>query len=265
MSKLPFMPMYWSDFFSKTRHLTRSQEYSYLLILAFMWDHDGTVEDDDHQLARIAKLPLAQWRKEAPFVRKFLTSEDGFLANSRLGDELKKALHVAEINRVRARLGGIAKSLKNNHVDLLEADSKRASSLLSTSTSTFKEKIYKKESQKSSSEKDPFPDDWRPSNASWERAKAKLNGRSESELEAFRDFHRAKGTAPADLEAAWVTWVRNDYNAPKPLNLSNAVYRPNSGRRFVSEQSAEGRALKGTPGLKAPVKNMETETWGWWL
>ena len=72
MSKLPSMPFFVADYLGDTTHLKTVEHGAYLLILFAMWAHGGTISDDDHDLAKICRLHLRDWRKMKPRIMPFL-------------------------------------------------------------------------------------------------------------------------------------------------------------------------------------------------
>ena len=121
MAEFPFMPFYWSDSMSKTVHLSTEEHGAYVLILATMWMHGGTLPDDDVKLARIARLSLGKWRRMAPTIRAFLTECDGALTQKRLQDERKKSLEISGKRSANAKARWNAKSLESNDAAYADA------------------------------------------------------------------------------------------------------------------------------------------------
>src|SRR5215472_12825991 len=61
------MPLYWGDYLRDTRDLSTLQHGAYLLLIAHYWQH-GALPTDARQLAAIAGVPIATWRRIAPAI-----------------------------------------------------------------------------------------------------------------------------------------------------------------------------------------------------
>jgi uncharacterized protein YdaU (DUF1376 family) len=102
MSRI-WMPLYVGDYLRDTRDLSTLQHGAYLLLIMHYWQHDA-LPDDDRQLAAIAGLAPAVWRRiGAPVKAKF---RDGW-KHKRIEAELAKA-DCAAMQRSRAgQRGGL--------------------------------------------------------------------------------------------------------------------------------------------------------------
>ena len=88
---------------------------AYLLLLGWAWMNGGRVPNDHTKLAYITRCSVRRWRKIAPTVRAFFTLADGFLTQSRLTEELQKAVTRSNRAKVAANEGwSKRKSLKDN-------------------------------------------------------------------------------------------------------------------------------------------------------
>ena len=65
-----WMPMYWGDFLRDTRHLSKMQRDSYMMLIAHYWTA-GSLPDDDVQLARITDCTPEEWQADRPIVQAF--------------------------------------------------------------------------------------------------------------------------------------------------------------------------------------------------
>ena len=95
----PWMPLYIADYRADTMRLSTVEHGAYLLLIMEYWRASG-LPDDDKQLARIAGLPVGQWKKMRPAIQAFF--HDGW-KHKRIYDELSKATKVAENSSERAR------------------------------------------------------------------------------------------------------------------------------------------------------------------
>jgi uncharacterized protein YdaU (DUF1376 family) len=110
--KLPFMPLYVSDYLADTTHLTCDEHGAYLLLLMAMWKSGGSLPRDDIALARIARLPLPRWKKMSPNVIPFFQAEGAVLCHKRVSAEMANARDVSEARSKAGKRGAEAKRLK---------------------------------------------------------------------------------------------------------------------------------------------------------
>lgn len=89
------MPLYVADYLRDTRKLTAAEHGAYLLLIMEYWTAGG-LPDDDRQLARIASMSVAEWKRARPNIEGFF--HDGW-SHKRLDAELAKS---AEISSKRA-------------------------------------------------------------------------------------------------------------------------------------------------------------------
>jgi uncharacterized protein YdaU (DUF1376 family) len=98
------MPFYWGDYFRDTRHLSKLQHASYLLLIGHYWTHGG-LPDDDQQLANITMSTMPEWRADRPVLQAFFY--DGWKHKRveaelrRTVDKIAKARAAAEKGRAR--------------------------------------------------------------------------------------------------------------------------------------------------------------------
>lgn len=87
----PWMPLYVADYLRDTRKLTAAEHGAYLLLIMEYWTV-GNLPDDDRQLARIASMSTAEWRKARPNVQVFF--HDGW-KHKRIDGELAKSAAIS--------------------------------------------------------------------------------------------------------------------------------------------------------------------------
>lgn len=63
----PWMPLYIADYRADTAHLCAAEHGAYLLLIMHYWQ-TGALPHDDTQLARIACMTPAQWKKARPVI-----------------------------------------------------------------------------------------------------------------------------------------------------------------------------------------------------
>jgi uncharacterized protein YdaU (DUF1376 family) len=87
MSKYPSMPLFIDAYLADTTHLTAEEHGAYLLLLMAMWRRNGSVPNDDHDLARICCVAPKRWsrvkQRLMPFLR--LTGADELTQKRLLG------------------------------------------------------------------------------------------------------------------------------------------------------------------------------------
>ena len=118
MSEMPFMQMYWSDYFGDTRHLTCEQHGAYLQLIGTMWTAGGTLPADPRKLAKITGCTPSRWAKISPEVMAFFILSGDVITHKRVTFELEKAREKSIKRAEVGAKGGRAKALKNNEASL---------------------------------------------------------------------------------------------------------------------------------------------------
>lgn len=103
----PWMPFYWGDYFRDTRHLSRAQHGSYLLLIGHYWT-TGALPDDDQQLANITCSTLAEWRADKPVLQAFFY--DGW-KHKRVESEIHRTEKLRTARAAAGQKGGIVASI----------------------------------------------------------------------------------------------------------------------------------------------------------
>lgn len=85
MAKIPFMPLYTSDYLGDTGHLSTEEHGAYLLLLMHMWNRGGTLPNDAKKLSRVARCSLKKWNSIWPALEDFFTSDDEVITCPNLG------------------------------------------------------------------------------------------------------------------------------------------------------------------------------------
>jgi len=112
---IPYMQLYVADYMADTRHLTCEQDGAYMRLLMAMWRSGGSLPADPSKLARITGLSLSRWTKVCEDVLAFFEEDEGFLTQSRLTKELKKAEEKSTKRSEAGKYGATAKALKSNN------------------------------------------------------------------------------------------------------------------------------------------------------
>jgi uncharacterized protein YdaU (DUF1376 family) len=244
MSKAPAMPMYWDAYISDTTHLTAEEHGAYLLLLGAMWRRDGSVPDCDRDIARIVGLTLSKWVKVRARLDGFLVIESGTISQKNLQKIWKKTQEIIDKNRQNGGKGGRPKS--NEIKDEAKADGlfllnpnetipepypniDNNTSVLSSMPISENAPPSKPPDKPKSVRGTRLPQDWTPSQADVDHARAK--GLQENEIEnesaKFRDYWISKAGQSAvklDWAATWRNWIASYLERrPRQAGRSNTT------------------------------------------
>lgn len=114
----PWMPLYIADYRADTSHLNAAEHGAYLLLIMHYWTTGG-LPDDDRQLARIACMTTAEWRRARPTVAAFF---DAAWRHKRIDRELARVDETSSKYAERAKKAASKRWSKH--------DDKHASSML---------------------------------------------------------------------------------------------------------------------------------------
>ncbi|MBZ9653524.1 YdaU family protein [Phyllobacterium lublinensis] len=117
MSSAPAMPVFPDAYLADTTHLSTEEHGAYFLLLMAMWRRNGTVPDDDRDIARIVGLDLKAWRKMRKRLMPFLTVEGDFLTQKRLKKEWDYVSEKRTKNAINGARGGRPRDNINNRLD----------------------------------------------------------------------------------------------------------------------------------------------------
>lgn len=101
-----WMPMFWGDYFKDTNHLSTLEHGAYMLLIGHYWSTGAPPQDSDAILARIARLPLAGWRRIRPVIEAFFAIEEGLWRHGRVDAELDRATRFIEKQTENGKRGG---------------------------------------------------------------------------------------------------------------------------------------------------------------
>lgn len=93
------MPLYVADYLQDTTHLQALESGAYLHLIMAYWSA-GKLPNDDRQLATIAKMTPAQWKRARPLLEAFFGA--GFTSHKRIDHELKRTAEVSASYTARA-------------------------------------------------------------------------------------------------------------------------------------------------------------------
>lgn len=104
MAELPVLPLKTDALLADTTHMSAEEFGAYCRILFVMWRHEAKLPDSDEELAMIAGVPLARWRKISEKVRRPLTVGGGILSQKRMTDTW---IRVQELRHKRAMAANV--------------------------------------------------------------------------------------------------------------------------------------------------------------
>ena len=99
-----WMPIHIGDYHRETRHLTAEQHGGYLLLGMEYWTK-GSLPDDDAQLARIAGMSKAQWRRNRPTIQALFTDGWNILGSMLRSNEPRRCRSAMPIAPARVPPG----------------------------------------------------------------------------------------------------------------------------------------------------------------
>jgi uncharacterized protein YdaU (DUF1376 family) len=97
------MPLYVGDYLGDTGHLSTTQHGAYLLLMMHYW-RQGSLPEDDKQLAAITKLPLRIWLDSKETIQMFFHS--GW-QHKRIDEELAKMERATAKRAAAGQKGGM--------------------------------------------------------------------------------------------------------------------------------------------------------------
>ncbi len=118
MSAAPAMPLFLDAYLADTTHLCTEEHGAYLLLLMAMWRRNGSVPNDDKDLARIVGVSPSKWRKIKDRILPFLTIEGDEISQKRLRKEWDFVQGKRRRNEENGRLGGRPRGNKNNGLQI---------------------------------------------------------------------------------------------------------------------------------------------------
>lgn len=96
--------------------MSTEEHGAYLLLLMAMWRRNGTVPNDDKDLARIVGLAPRKWLQIKARLLPFLNDDNGVLSQKRLQKEWEFVQQKRNKNAENGALGGRPKSINNNDI-----------------------------------------------------------------------------------------------------------------------------------------------------
>lgn len=103
-----WMPIYWGDYLRDTTHLTTLQHGAYLLLIGHYWSQ-GSLPNDEQQLANITKMTSKEWRANRNVLQRFFL---GDWRHKRIDAEIERH-NIIQAKRIAAgSKGGTISSMK---------------------------------------------------------------------------------------------------------------------------------------------------------
>jgi len=217
MAQYPTMPLFTDAYIADTRDLSCEEHGAYLQLLIFMWrSPDGWLPDDDTKLARMVGLTPAKWRRVKAGINRFFITENEQISQKKLQKTLKNLTEKLAKNKQNGKLGGEAKSLKNNITHLANATKTLEQNGWRNSSEPPSEKLpYQNQKKEKNIKKrkialpEACPErvDQEKALAFWQQKKKAINLRDE--VMKFRSHHTEKGTTGLSWPDTWRTWYVN--------------------------------------------------------
>lgn len=107
---LPWMPIYWGDYFKKTLHLSTEEHGAYLMLIGAYWERGKPFPDDDLFFARVTKMSTKKWKMVRPKIAEFFDISEGLWRHDRVENELLRSSERQQSARANGQAGGVAKS-----------------------------------------------------------------------------------------------------------------------------------------------------------
>ena len=105
MSAPPWMPLYIANYLADTGHLTTVEHGAYLLLIMHYWQHGG-LPTDEHKLARICRMTIAEWSAARDTLADFF--QDGW-RHGRIDEEITAAQQTMAKRSAAGRAGAHAR------------------------------------------------------------------------------------------------------------------------------------------------------------
>lgn len=206
MASFPYMPFYWGDYFRDTHHLTALEHGVYMLLIGCYWSNGAPLPDDDRRLAKLVRLPAAEWKEMREEVEHFFDVGGGVWRHPRIDRELAKAAARFEQSREAAERSVEVRAQRKAEQAGAQAD---AQADAQTDVELTKSKSKPKSSSDANASESkgravalpdwlPLPE-WQGFLEMREAAKAKPTARALELLIADLDNMRAKGINIADV------------------------------------------------------------------
>jgi uncharacterized protein YdaU (DUF1376 family) len=199
----PWTPFYWRDYIGDTGHLSLMEHGAYLLLMAHYYMTGEPLPANAEQLHRICRAFADAERHACQSVLdQFFVLEGDVYRNARADEEIEKARKISEVraNAARSRHSANHANAYANAEQMHTQPQPQSQTHLQAEKAIAPSAPAKRASQ--------MPVDFDLSDEM--RQFARDNGLdAQREFDAFRDYHRSKGSKFLDWKSAWRTWIRN--------------------------------------------------------
>ena len=235
---LPFMPMYWGDYWRDTGHLSDEEHVAYLKLISHYWQHES-LPDDDARLARIAGRGQQEWQAMRETLKAFFV--DGWKHN-RIEKELVKQKAVRQVSVERATK---AANARWNASSIPQASLEQCSTNANQNHNHIQNNNHTQNQSKEITKRvisprgSRLPPDWQPSIEEQDFAR-QLGIDPFSEADRFRDYWTAQAgqrATKANWTATWRNWCRN----AKPTRASSVNSMVNELLEWSKDKENESR------------------------
>lgn len=232
---LPWMPLDVAAYRKDTAHLEAAEHGAYLLLIMHYWAV-GSLPEDDRQLARIAAMTTAQWKRSKPVVQAFF--HDGW-KHKRIDKELARAAEISS-KRAAAAMQRHSKSNASAPANAQQVDTHartRAPALPPQPQLPEEERSLRSLAPADKTRGTRLPEAWEPTPADRAMAELALGEDGTRELLAnFRDYwagvpgQRGRKT---NWDATWRNRVRDQIGraAKFPASRVPANFTPRPGSK----------------------------------
>jgi len=98
----PYMPLFWDDYDSDTRHLSTEEHGAYFLLIMAYWQTQKPLPADDQALASITRLSMYKWKRSSKTLRSFFKETSDGLYHKRIHAELLVAMEKSQKAKEKA-------------------------------------------------------------------------------------------------------------------------------------------------------------------
>lgn len=259
MGEFHYMPMFWSQFFADTEHLSEDAAKAHLFLIGHAWIRGARLPDNDAVLARLSRISPRRWAAIKSDVLSLWTKqEDGHLSQKRMAEEFKNTRARAEKNKQNGSKGGRPKNVeKTNEI-------KQTENPVGLVSDTQTEPILKLNLNTDIvvGSKDP------PTRPKRVRTRPNYSGKFE---EFWRSYPTDANMSKSDAFGQWQRLSEEDQEAAiascpayRAFCASNATYRPKHAQGYLSGRRFDGHGQTAMAVSKQVFVRIGTPQWDSW-